>query len=227
MCGEPPPPHALIVEQVPACIAIFDADMRYLAASRGFLSMYSYVFSRRLPSPTEVVGRSHREIFPDMPSRWREVDARVLEGEELAEQEEFVPHKYGRTACVRWSMKPWRTASGQIGGALLFIELFTEQVAAKRALAESEARFRATFEHAAVGIAHVSSDLRWLRANTALCRILGWPMDEFVTKSLRDISHSDDRRGPAAGLRGSASAPWCSRSRRRCASAHSLTARLR
>jgi PAS domain S-box-containing protein len=140
MCGEPPPPHALIVEQVPACIAIFDADMRYLAASRGFLSMYSYVFSRRLPSPTEVVGRSHREIFPDMPSRWREVDARVLEGEELAEQEEFVPHKYGRTACVRWSMKPWRTASGQIGGALLFIELITEQVAAKRALAESEAR---------------------------------------------------------------------------------------
>jgi PAS domain-containing protein len=82
---KPPPPLALIVEQVPACIAIFDADMRYLAASRRFLSMYSYVFSRRLPSPTEVVGRSHREIFPDMPSRWGEVDARVLAGEELAE----------------------------------------------------------------------------------------------------------------------------------------------
>jgi PAS domain S-box-containing protein len=166
--------------------------MRYLAASRRFLSMYSYVFSRRLPSPTEVVGRSHREIFPDMPSRWGEVDARVLTGEELAEQEDLVPRKDGGTDYVRWSMKPWRTANGQIGGALLFIELITEQVAAKRALAESEARLRATFENAAVGVAHVSSDLRWLRANKALCRILGWPMDEFLTKSLRDISHPDD-----------------------------------
>jgi PAS domain S-box-containing protein len=166
--------------------------MRYLAASRRFLSMYSYVFSRRLPSPTEVVGRSHREIFPDMPSRWGEVDARVLAGEELAEQEDLVPRKDGGTDYVRWSMKPWRTANGQIGGALLFIELITEQVAAKRALAESEARLRATFENAAVGVAHVSSDLRWLRANKALCRILGWPMDEFLTKSLRDISHPDD-----------------------------------
>jgi PAS domain S-box-containing protein len=166
--------------------------MRYLAASRRFLSMYSYVFSRRLPSPTEVVGRSHREIFPDMPSRWGEVDARVLAGEELAEQEDLVPRKDGGTDYVRWSMKPWRTANDQIRGALLFIELITEQVAAKRALAESEARLRATFENAAVGVAHVSSDLRWLRANKALCRILGWPMDEFLTKSLRDISHPDD-----------------------------------
>jgi PAS domain S-box-containing protein len=89
-------------------------------------------------------------------------------------------------------MKPWRTAGGQIGGALLFSELITEQVEAKRALADSEVRFRATFENAAIGIAHLGSDLRWLRANEALCRILGWPIEELLTKSLRDISHPDD-----------------------------------
>jgi PAS domain S-box-containing protein len=183
---------ALRVEQLPASIAIFDADMRYLAVSHRFLSELEYVFRRRLPSPTEVVGRSHYEIFPDLPLRGHEAHLRVLAGEELAAQEDFVPHEDGSTDCLRWSLRPWRTANGQIGGELLFIELITDQVTAKHALAESEARFRATFENAAVGIAHVSSDFRWLRANQALCRILGWPMDEFLTKSIRDISHPED-----------------------------------
>jgi hypothetical protein len=52
---------ALLVEQLPASIAIFDTDMRYLAVSHRFLSELEYVFCRRLPSPTEVVGRSHYE----------------------------------------------------------------------------------------------------------------------------------------------------------------------
>src|SRR5258708_20152195 len=89
-------------------------------------------------------------------------------------------------------MKPWRTADGRIGGAMLFNEVINEQIRARRALAESEARFRARFENAAVGIARLGPDLRWLRANEGLCRILGYPLDELVTKSLQDITHPDD-----------------------------------
>ncbi len=139
-----------------------------------------------------MIGRAVYEILPDLPSRWLKAQVRVLAGEELAEQEDFVSHEDGSPVFLRWSLKPWRAANGQIVGELLFTELITEEVVAKRALAESEARFRAAFENAAVGIAHVSSDLRWIRTNQALCRILGWPMDEFLTKSLADISHPDD-----------------------------------
>jgi PAS domain S-box-containing protein len=194
-CVRPVKPHAelaRVVEQLPASLAIFDADLRYVAVSRRFIAEMECIFSRRLPSLPEVVGRSVNEILPDLPSRWYDAQVRVLAGQELAEQEDFVSHEDGSTIFLRWSLKPWRIANGQIGGELLFTELITEEVTATRALAESEARFRATFENAAVGIAHVSSDLRWLRANQALCRILGWPMDEFLTKSIRDISHPDD-----------------------------------
>ena len=184
-----PEPLALLIE-LPACSAIFDTDLRFLAASPRYLSECESLFSRRLP--TDIVGRSVFEVFPDLPLRWREALARVLAGEELAEQEDFLLHEDGGTIFVRWSLKPWHTATGQISGALLFSEVITEQLTATRALAESEARFRATFENAAVGIAHVSSDFRWLRANRALCRILGWPIDELLTKSLRDISHPHD-----------------------------------
>ncbi len=179
---------ALFVEHAPAAIAMFDDDMRYLAASRRYVSDF------RLPPDIELIGRSHYEIFPDIPPRWREIHARVLAGEELAHEEDPFLRLDGRVDWCRWLMKPWRTADGRIGGALLFSEVITEQVAARRALANSEARFRATFENAAVGIAHFDPEFRWLMANEALCRILGYRADELVTKTLEEINHPDDLR---------------------------------
>jgi PAS domain S-box-containing protein len=75
---------------------------------------------------------------------------------------------------------------------MLFAESITEQVEARRALADSEARFRVTFESAPVGIAHVAPDGRWLRVNDAMCRIVGYSADELTTKSFQDITHPDD-----------------------------------
>ncbi|MBV9117284.1 MAG: PAS domain S-box protein, partial [Acetobacteraceae bacterium] len=67
-----------------------------------------------------------------------------------------------------------------------------EQARATDALRESEARFRATFEQAAVGIAHVGLDGRWLRVNTRLCEKLGYPREELLTKTFQDLTHPDD-----------------------------------
>jgi PAS domain S-box-containing protein len=56
----------------------------------------------------------------------------------------------------------------------------------------SEARFRATFDTAAVGVAHIAPDGRWLRVNGALCRTLGYLADELLTKSFQDVTYPDD-----------------------------------
>jgi PAS domain S-box-containing protein len=78
------------------------------------------------------------------------------------------------------------------GAASLAAGMIAHRVEAKHALAESEARFRATFENAAVGIAHVAFDGRWLRVNEAMSRILGWPADELLTKAFPEITYRDD-----------------------------------
>ena len=181
---------ALFIEHAPAAIAMFDDKMHYLAVSSRFRSDY------KLPAAAEIIGRSHYEIFPDTPRRWRELHARVLAGEELGHEEDPFPRQDGRVERVQWSMKPWRTADGRIGGALLFSQFVTG------ILAESEARFRATFENAAVGIAHVAPDGRWLRVNEALCRILGYLADELITRSFQDITHSDDLAADLAEVKG-------------------------
>jgi PAS domain S-box-containing protein len=177
---------AVFVEHAPAAIAMFDREMRYLAVSR------RYILDFRLPQEAPLIGRSHYEVFPDIPQRWRDVHARVLAGEELSQAEDQFTRQDGCTHWVRWSMAPWRRADGSIGGALLFSEHRTEQVEARRALIDSEARFRGTFENAAVGVAMVGPDGSILRANNSFARMLGYSVEELNTKTFRDLTHPED-----------------------------------
>lgn len=67
-----------------------------------------------------------------------------------------------------------------------------ERQRAEAALRESEERFRSTFNQAAVGIAHVALDGRWLRVNQKLCAIVGYSYDELLQKTFQDITYRDD-----------------------------------
>jgi PAS domain S-box-containing protein len=66
-------------------------------------------------------------------------------------------------------------------------------IGAQRRGARSEARFRSTFEQAAVGVAHVGLDGRWLRANQRLCAMLGYDEPELRQRTVLDVVHPEDR----------------------------------
>ena len=68
----------------------------------------------------------------------------------------------------------------------------TEQKQGKALLEESEERFRATFEQAAVGIAHVAPDGTFLRLNQKFCDIVGYSQEEMQSLSFQKITHPDD-----------------------------------
>ncbi len=70
-----------------------------------------------------------------------------------------------------------------------------------RSLQESEERFRATFEQAAVGMAHVALEGHWLRVNQKLCEIVGYSREELLTKTFQDITHPDDLETDLAYVR--------------------------
>ncbi len=63
---------------------------------------------------------------------------------------------------------------------------------AEEALRESEERFGATFDQAAVGVAQVAPDGRWLRVNQRLCQITGYAEEELLEKTFQDITHPDE-----------------------------------
>jgi len=59
---------------------------------------------------------------------------------------------------------------------------------AEEALRESEERFRSAFDHAAIGMALVGLDGRWLRVNPALCEILGYSKSELLATTYQAMS---------------------------------------
>ena len=83
----------------------------------------------------------------------------------------------------------------EIGGRKLLTAILRDvsaRVATETALHRSEQRFRATFEQAAVGIAHVALDGHWLAVNDRLLQIVGYPRDEMLRLTFQDITHPDD-----------------------------------
>jgi len=60
------------------------------------------------------------------------------------------------------------------------------------ALAESEERFRSAFNYAPIGIALVSPNGVWLKVNHALCEILGYTEEEFLTRDFQSMLFTED-----------------------------------
>ena len=128
---------ALFVENAPASIAMFDPEMRYLAVSRRFLRDYG------LPEEFEPHRPfSLRPVSGDPAALARHSRARSC-WRGAFRRRRPLSRKDGSSDWVRWTMKPWLRAGGDIGGALLLTEVITDKVKARLALAESEERFRA------------------------------------------------------------------------------------
>lgn len=69
------------------------------------------------------------------------------------------------------------------------------------ALHESEQRFHAVFDQPAVGVAMTTLDGRWLRANQKMCQIVGYSLDELLSKRFQDITHLQDLEANMAYVR--------------------------
>lgn len=182
----------LFVDHAPAALAMFDREMRYIAVSRRWLDDY------RLGS-RNIVGRSHYEVFPELPERLRAVHRRCLAGAVERQDEAPFERADGTTQWLRWEALPWHTAAGDIGGILIFSEDITDRKLAQlererlhAAVEQSEERFRATFEQAAVGIAHIAVDGAWLRVNRRLAGMTGREPDDLLVHPPAEIIFAED-----------------------------------
>ena len=182
----------LFLEHTPAAVAMFDQHMNYLLVSNRFAADY------RL-SETDLVGRNHWEIFPDLPERWREIHRRCLAGSVESCPEDPFLRGDGTVDWVRWEMRPWYEIDGSIGGVILFSELITAAKVAELALRENEELLRAMFEVAPVGIALLdTAEIRLLRVNPSLCRLTGYSQVELLEGQgalwglLRGAGHSEE-----------------------------------
>ena len=75
-----------------------------------------------------------------------------------------------------------------------------EQKVISQALRKSEEHFRSAFDYAAVGMALVGTDGRWLSVNRSLCKLVGYTELELLQKNFQSITHPDDLEADLADL---------------------------
>jgi PAS domain S-box-containing protein len=124
----------IFVKHVPAAVAMLDRDMRYLQVSDRWCVDFSL-------DSSQLLGRSHYEIFPDVPDRWKQILRRTLAGETLRCDEDRWDRE-GGTVWLRWETLPWQNLDGLPGGILIFSEDITQRKQFEAALRTSEERLR-------------------------------------------------------------------------------------
>ncbi|MDP4144727.1 MAG: PAS domain S-box protein [Bacillota bacterium] len=141
----------------------------------------------------EIIGRS---IFTIVPQNRRKeminILSRISSGDKISHFESTRMRKDGVIINISATFSPIFDSQGIIVGVSTIARDITQHKIMEEAHRESEERFRAAFEHAAIGIALVSLDGRWLKVNQALCSIVGYSEKELLEINFQMITHPDD-----------------------------------
>ena len=178
--------HKFIIE-APVAIAMFDREMRYLVASRQWIADFC-------PDEHNLIGRSHYELLPEIPERWKIIHQRALAGEVLKNEQDRFERTDGRIQWRRWEVRPWHDATGAIGGIVIFADDITARVEGEQALRESQNDLNRAQAVARTGSWRMDvarNKLLWSAENH---RIFGIPAGTRLTyESFLAVVHPDDR----------------------------------
>jgi len=112
------------VEHTPVAVAMFDRQMRYIVVSEQWLKTFNVQQIR-------VLGRSHYEIFPEIPERWKKIHRHCLAGNSQSCEEDPFPRADGSLDWIRWAIYPWYETSGDVGGIIMFSEIVSDRKQAR------------------------------------------------------------------------------------------------
>ncbi len=176
-----------IVQASPAAIFLVNPEGRITFANQSMGALFSCESEELLGTPyVELVHQDERSIgHTKMKSLMAgEIDHVGLERRYVAaDGREFLGHLSGRRL-----QGPHGVLTGLVG----IITDITDRRKVEEALRESESRYRAVFDNAAVGMDVVDEKGVYLQVNDALARMLGYSKDDLHAKTIFDVTHPDD-----------------------------------
>ncbi|WP_373530564.1 PAS domain S-box protein [Nostoc sp.] len=172
----------------PVAVCFLDRELQYIRINQVFADINGLTIEEHL-------GRKFGEVFPEMMVEFELQLQRVLDtGEPLLNMEisgetRGQPGYYGYWLGNYYPVKNRMDETVGIGIILADVTVAKQTEVALR---ESEERFRAMFNQAAVGITLIALDGRFLQINPALCEITGYSYEELIQMNFQEISHPDD-----------------------------------
>jgi diguanylate cyclase (GGDEF)-like protein/PAS domain S-box-containing protein len=164
----------LLIEQAPVSLAMFDNEMRYLAASRIHLERFNL-------TGRDFIGHTYYEMIPYAPEHWRKAHRRCLAGERVQNDEDCLEFPDGARRWFQRTLHPWYTGDGAVGGIVTFSVDITE-----RKLAEERQRLaESVFAHVHEGIMITDANGIIIYVNDMFSDITGYAREEVLGRNPR------------------------------------------
>ena len=109
------------INAAPLSIALFDNNMKYIAVSKRWIEEYGL-------QDQKIYGRSHYDVFPDLPEEYKEIHKKALGGSVLKDDNARFVHDDGSIQYFKWEVQPWYSSLGKIGGITIFNEPLTKRL---------------------------------------------------------------------------------------------------
>jgi PAS domain S-box-containing protein len=183
------------VNQAPVLMTMLDRNMRHLASSSRFIEAHKL-------EGVPIIGRTHYEVFPEIPEHWKEAHRKGLAGEVVRADEDVFVRADGRTQWFRWEVRPWLKSDQTIGGISIMGEDVTNKVEAAKALRESEARLQRFVEHAPASIAMLDRNMMTLACSHRFLETVGLVGVDIIGKPHYDFFPDVPERWKEAHRRG-------------------------
>ena len=141
----------------------------------------------------EVLGRCFEDFLSEKSrALYRERFPLIRSTGCMRGQDYEVVRKDGTLASILIHGHMGRDVAGRLHVTHCFIQDVTEESLEEERLSESEELFRTAFEYAPIGMALLGVDGRFLQVNLALCRMMGYSMEEMLSRDFQGMTHEED-----------------------------------
>jgi PAS domain S-box-containing protein len=164
------------IEDAPVAVAMFDREIRYLAASRRWITDYGFGHS-------DLTGLCLYDLIRNLPEKWRESHRRSLAGEKQHLGEDMWIRPDGAEQWVTSAVYPWTDPQGNVGGIIIAAEDISQRKLNEQLLRDAKRAAEAANAAKSTFLATMSHEIR-----TPLNGILG------MTELVLDTQLSPDQR---------------------------------
>ena len=186
----------------PAAVALLSLSKEMVARAR-WVEVQAHVAAQACPAPTSDTAPASAEGAEGLDEIML-ADGRVLERRQRAQQVDGVQvgtviiyrdvtaHKLNERALRQTEADTAHRLRETELARQVLLSALEDQQRAEAAQRASEARFRASFDSAGIGMAIKAIDGRWLEVNQQLCNIVGYPSQALLQMHAQQITHPED-----------------------------------
>lgn len=170
----------LFIKHSPAAIAIFDTEMTYLATSEKWLRDYNLL-------EESIIGKTHYEIFPSTPQRWKDIQQYCLNGASEKSDEDLLVHPDGTTNCLKWEIHPWYNSLNEIGGIIIMTDVINDKTVSNNKTFETEETENTLFELLYEPVCILDTNFKIVDCNHLFCELIGFNTVELIGQEFRSF----------------------------------------